>query len=62
MCYLLLLLLLLSVMANIALKCSTSLLSVFINHPDSDKGNLIIAYVTLDGKSSVTAILFTEVS
>ena len=23
---------------------------MYINHPDSDKGNLIIAYVTLDGK------------
>ena len=33
---------------------------MYINHPDSDKGNLIIAYVTLDGKFSVTAILFTE--
>ena len=27
---------------------------MYINHPDSDKGNLIIAYVTLDGKFSVT--------
>ena len=35
---------------------------MYINHPDSDKGDLIIAYVTLDGKFSVTAILFTEVS
>ena len=35
---------------------------MYINHPDPDKGNLIIAYVTLDGKFSVTAILFTEVS
>ena len=35
---------------------------MYINHPDSDKGNLIIAYVTLDGKFYVTAILFTEVS
>ena len=31
---------------------------MYINHPDSDKGNLIIAYVTLDGKFSITAILF----
>ena len=37
-------------------------LSVYINHPDYDKGNLIIAYVTLDDKFYVTAILFTEVS
>ena len=37
-------------------------LSVYINHPDYDKSNLIIAYVTLDGKVSVNAILFTEVS
>ena len=35
---------------------------MYIKHADSDKGNLIIAYVTLDGKFSVTAILFTEVS
>ena len=33
-----------------------------INHTDFDKGNLIIAYVTLDGKFSVTATLFTEIS
>ena len=35
---------------------------MYINHPDSDEGNLIIAYVTVDGKFSVTVILFTEVS
>ena len=35
---------------------------MYINNPDSDKGNLIIAYVTSDGKFSVAAILFTEVS
>ena len=35
---------------------------MYINHPDSDKGDFIIAYVTLDGKFSVTAILLTEVS
>ena len=35
---------------------------MYINHPDSDKGNLIIAYVTLDGNFFVTAILFTEVA
>ena len=35
---------------------------MYINHPDSDKGSLVIANVTLDGKLSVTAILFTEVS
>ena len=37
-----------------------------INHPDSDKGNLTIAYVTLDRKFPVTAFvvvfLFKEVS
>ena len=33
---------------------------MYINHPESDKGNLIIAFVTLDGKFSVTAILFAE--
>ena len=37
-------------------------LSVYLNHPDFDKSNLMIVYVTLDGKVSVTAILFTEVS
>ena len=47
----------------IALKClQLHALRVYINHPDYDKGNLIIAYVTLDSKFSVTAILFTEVS
>ena len=35
---------------------------MYINHPDFDKGNLIIAYVTLGGIFSVTAIVFTEVS
>ena len=35
---------------------------MYINHPDYNKGNLIIAYVTLDGKFSVTAILIIEVS
>ena len=35
---------------------------MYINHSDCDKGNLIIAYVALDGKFSVTAMLFTEVS
>ena len=39
---------------------------VYINHPDSDKGNLTIAYVTLDGKFPVTAFVavsqFKEVS
>ena len=35
---------------------------MYINHPDYGKGNLIIAYVTLDGKFSITAILVTEVS
>ena len=35
---------------------------MYINHPDYDKVNLIIVYVILDGKFSVTAILFTEVS
>ena len=39
---------------------------LYINFPDYDKGNLMIAYVTLDGKLSVTAFvavsLFTEVS
>ena len=35
---------------------------MYINNPDADKGNLIIAYVTLNGKFSVTAILLTEVS
>ena len=55
MCYLLLfcvIVLLLSVM--------------YINHPDSDKDNLIIAYVTLARKFPVTAFvavsLFKEVS
>ena len=37
-------------------------MSVINHHPNSDKGNLIITYVTLDSKFSVTAILFTEVS
>ena len=46
---------------NIALKClQLPGLSVYKNHPDYDKGNLIIVYVTLDIK--FTAILFTEVS
>ena len=35
---------------------------MYRNHPDSDKDNLIIAYVTLDSKFSITAILFTEAS
>ena len=35
---------------------------MYINYPDSDEGNLIIAYVIIDGKFSVTVILFTEVS
>ena len=39
---------------------------VYINHLDSDKGNLTIAYVTLDRKFPVTVFvavsLFTEVS
>ena len=35
---------------------------MYINDPESDKGNLIIAYVTLDGKFSDTATLFTEIS
>ena len=35
---------------------------MYINHADTDKGNLIIASVILDGKFFVTAILFTEVS
>ena len=35
---------------------------MYINHSDSDKGSLITAYVTLDGKFSITAILFIEVS
>ena len=35
---------------------------MYINTSDSDKGNLIIAYVTLDGNFSVTATLFTEIS
>ena len=48
---------------NIALKfLQLRGLTVYINYPDYDKGNLIIAYVTLDGKFSVTAVLFTEVS
>ena len=38
---------------------------VYINHPDSDKGNLTIAYVILDRKFPVTAFvavsLFKEV-
>ena len=38
---------------------------VYINHPDSDKDNLTIAYVTLDHKFPVTAFsavyLFKEV-
>ena len=37
---------------------------VYINHPDTDKGNLMIAYVTLDRKFPVTAFvvvsLFTD--
>ena len=28
---------------------------MYINHPESDKGSLIIVYVTLDSKFSVTA-------
>ena len=49
-------------MVNIAIKClQLHELSVYINHPDYDKGNLIIVYVTLDGRFSVTAILFTVV-
>ena len=28
---------------------------VYINHPDSDKGNLMIAYVTLGRKFLITA-------
>ena len=35
---------------------------MYINHLDSAKDNLIIDYITLDGRFSVTAILFTEVS
>ena len=39
---------------------------VYINHPDSDKGNLMIAYITLDRIFPVTAFiavsLFKEVS
>ena len=35
---------------------------MYINHPDSDKDNLIIAYVTLDGNFFVTAILFSDAS
>ena len=35
---------------------------MYINHSDSDKDNLIIAYVTLDDKYSVSATLFTEIS
>ena len=30
---------------------------VYINHPDSDNGNLIIAYVTLGRKFPVTAFV-----
>ena len=30
---------------------------VYINHPDSDKGNLLIAYVTLDHKFPITAFV-----
>ena len=33
---------------------------MYINHPDSDKGNFLIAYVTFDGKFSVTATLFKK--
>ena len=39
---------------------------VYINHPESDKGNLMIAYVTLDRKFPGTAFvavsIFKEVS
>ena len=35
---------------------------MYINHHDYDKSNLIIAYVILDGKVSVTTNLFIEVS
>ena len=38
---------------------------MYINHPDSDKGNLIITYATLDVMLNVplvNATLFTEIS
>ena len=37
---------------NIILKSK-----VYINHPDSDKGNLTIAYITLDRKFPDTAFV-----
>ena len=34
---------------------------VYLNHPDSDKGNLMIAYVTLDRAFSVTAFVAVSI-
>ena len=36
--------------------------NAYIKHPDTNKDNLMIAYVTLDRKFPVTVSLFKEVS